>query len=65
MTKETIFHSVKLMTPNKLGGHNIYPSSHGFSFDEVHHIGQWLMKVGSATSYTYLKDEGYIRTINA
>ena len=64
MTKEQNVHMpVKLIEPNKWGGHDIYPKSHGFSIQEKINLWDWYKEYCNAGSISWDSEKGCLTTM--
>jgi hypothetical protein len=65
LRKNTVFKPIKLVTPNGLGGHNIYPTSKsGFSTTEHMNIWDWFVENNEAQSIRWDKEEKCLVTMS-
>jgi hypothetical protein len=65
LKEKRVFKPIKLITPNGLGGHNIYPSSKsGFSINEKMDIWDWFVEHSGAQSILWDKEEKCLVTMS-
>ena len=65
LKENTAFKPIKLVTPNGLGGHNIYPSSKsGFSTREFMDIWDWFKQNNEAESIYWDSEEKCLVTMS-
>jgi hypothetical protein len=65
LKEKNVFKPIKLVTPNGLGGHNIYPiSKSGFSTNEHMHIWDWFVENNGAQSIYWDREEKCLVTMS-
>jgi hypothetical protein len=65
LKEKMVFKSIKLVTPNGLGGHDIYPASKsGFSTKERMDIWDWFVENNEAQSIRWDKEKKCLITMS-
>ena len=65
LKEKNVFRPIKLVTPNGLGGHDIYPISESkFSINESHAIWDWFVENNGAQSIRWDREKKCLVTMS-